>query len=231
MTSSARDQILGTIRSVRQRGIIPDRADGTGGEAVDTRLQTHPRGLIPARSQIAPADQVALFIRMAEAVSATVEQVETLAHIPDGVADFLARHNLPAQIKVAPTIADGAIPWSRRPTLAVAVGRAEDPDLTSVTGALAGVAETGTLMLASGADSPTTLNFLPDNHIVVLHRNQIVGPYEDAWDRLRARGAIPRTVNFITGPSRTGDIEQVIQLGAHGPRRLHIVIVDQDQDL
>ena len=85
-------------------------------------------------------------------------------------------------------------------------------------------------MLTSGPDTPTTLNLMPDTHIVVMRADQIVGPYEDAWDRLRARQgdkALPRTVNFITGPSRTGDIEQRIELGAHGPRRLHIVLVEE----
>ena len=77
-----------------------------------------------------------------------------------------------------------------------------------------------------GADTPTTLNFLPDTHIVVVRAGQVVAGYEDGWDLVRSRGAMPRTVNLITGPSRTGDIEQRIQLGAHGPRRLHVVLVD-----
>jgi L-lactate dehydrogenase complex protein LldG len=74
---------------------------------------------------------------------------------------------------------------------------------------------------------------LPDTHIVIVQARQVVATYEDAWDRLRATRAapdgLPRTVNFITGPSRTGDIEQRIELGAHGPRRVHIVIVDDGQ--
>ena len=86
----------------------------------------------------------------------------------------------------------------------------------------------GTLMLTSGAARPTTLNFLPDTHIVVLCEADIVSGYEDVWARLRARygkNVMPRTVNTITGPSRTGDIEQAMELGAHGPRRMHIVVV------
>ena len=108
----------------------------------------------------------------------------------------------------------------------MAAGRAEPDDLVSVTPALAGIAETGTLMAASGPDHPTTLNFLPAVHIVVLQADRVVGTYEEAWERLREAGALPRTVNLITGPSRTGDIEQTIFLHAHGPGRLHIVLVD-----
>ena len=86
-------------------------------------------------------------------------------------------------------------------------------------------------MLVSGPRTPTTLNFLPDTHIAVVRADQVVATYEDGWDRLRADGPLPRAVNFITGPSRTGDIEQRIVLGAHGPRRLHIVVVENGQEV
>jgi L-lactate dehydrogenase complex protein LldG len=84
-------------------------------------------------------------------------------------------------------------------------------------------------MLLSGPQTPTTLNFLPDTHIVVVRADQVVATYEDGWDRLRVDRPLPRVVNFITGPSRTGDIEQRIVLGAHGPRRLHIVVIEDQQ--
>ena len=101
-----------------------------------------------------------------------------------------------------------------------------------MTGAFAGIAETGTLMLASGPDNPTTLNLLPDNHIVLLQHKKIVGSYEDSWSALRkaqsgrrGKRTMPRTVCFVTGPSRSADIEQTLLLGAHGPRRLHIILL------
>ena len=103
---------------------------------------------------------------------------------------------------------------------------------SALTPCYAAIAETGTLMLISGPQTPTTLNFLPDTHIVVVRVEQVVASYEDGWDQLRASGAgerLPRVINFITGPSRTADIEQHIELGAHGPRRLHIVLVEEDQ--
>jgi L-lactate dehydrogenase complex protein LldG len=87
-------------------------------------------------------------------------------------------------------------------------------------------------MLVSGPQTPTTLNFLPETHVVVVRRDQIVATYEEAWGHLRAvqtKGMLPRTINFITGPSRTADIEQHMELGAHGPRRLHIVLVEDGQ--
>jgi L-lactate dehydrogenase complex protein LldG len=130
---------------------------------------------------------------------------------------------------MAPHPALDAIPWQARPLLQVRRGRAEPGDAVSLTPCLAAVAETGTLMLVSGAETPTTLNFLPDTHIAVVHAGQVVASYEDGWDLVRGLGAMPRTINLVTGPSRTGDIEQRIQLGAHGPRRLHVVLVDEPQ--
>jgi L-lactate dehydrogenase complex protein LldG len=125
-----------------------------------------------------------------------------------------------------------SIPWEQRSMLEIRRGRAEGGDAVGVTACFAGVAETGTLMLISGPESPTRNNFLPDTHIVVMRGDQVVATYEDGWTRLRqqrrqADGSweMPRTVNFITGPSRTGDIEQRIELGAHGPRRLHIILI------
>jgi L-lactate dehydrogenase complex protein LldG len=84
------------------------------------------------------------------------------------------------------------------------------------------------LFLLSGPDNPTTLNFLPEAHIVLIEAADIAGCYEEAFDRLRAiygEGNLPRSVNLISGPSRTADIEQTIVRGAHGPRRLLVLIL------
>jgi L-lactate dehydrogenase complex protein LldG len=96
--------------------------------------------------------------------------------------------------------------------------------------AVAAVAETGTLVLTSGPANPVTLNFLPETHIVVLAAEDIVGPYEAAFDRVRAawgQGIMPRTVNLVSGPSRTADVGGRLVTGAHGPRRLCVIIVDR----
>jgi L-lactate dehydrogenase complex protein LldG len=117
------------------------------------------------------------------------------------------------------------MPWGAT-TLEIARGASDGYDLNALSAAFAAVAETGTLALVSGQDNPTTLNMLPDNHIVVVFAEDVVGDFEAAFDRLRKRfGAeMPRTLNFITGPSRSADIEQTLLFGAHGPRRLHVVL-------
>jgi len=221
--SEAREQILATIRRGLQRGPLA----GERREQLEARLAQPPRNLIPARAALPPAEQVELFVTLALAAAATVERVADLAAVPAAVVAFLSREGLPTDLVLAPDPDLTALPWDGQPTLHIERRAAVDGDKTCVASAFAGIAETGTLMLLSGPHSPTTLNFLPDTHIVVLRANRIVGAYEDAWSRLRERGqGMPRTVNWITGPSRSADIEQTIQLGAHGPLRLHIVLAD-----
>lgn len=223
-TSDARARILDKMRTTLAG--TSDRA--VREQAVRERLQRHQRNLIPERSNLGHAGLIDLFRAQAEAVSATVVEVTDRADIPQAIADYLREHNLPARLKHGNDAKLTALPWDRTPTLARDHGPANGDDAVSLSQAFAGVAETGTLILTSGPDNPTTLNFLPENHIVVLDADTLGGSYEDAWDRLRqahGTGNMPRTVNMISGPSRTADVEQTIQLGAHGPRRLHVIIV------
>jgi len=221
--SEARDAILAGIRRSLGRGRL-----GAGDEAqLRARLAAHRRNLVPRRAAaLDHRGRLDLFVAMAEEVQATIARVDSLAEVPEAVVSYLAAENQPAELVLAPDPSLEEIPWDARPLLRLRRGRAEPGDAVSLTPCFAAVAETGTLMLISGSETPTTLNFLPDTHIVVVRAAQIVATYEDGWDRLRAEEALPRAVNFITGPSRTGDIEQRIVLGAHGPRRLHIILVD-----
>ena len=225
---TARDDILGAIRRGLRRGPLPAETRAALGQ----RIAAHRRNLVPARAAaLDDAARIDLFVAMAEEVQTTVARVVSEAEIPAEVARYLAAENLPAELIMAPDPALDAIPWHERPLLHIRRGRADPGDAVSLTSSLAAIAETGTLMLVSGEGTPTTLNFLPDTHIVIVHAGQVVAGYEDAWDLVRAKAGDdrlkwPRTVNLITGPSRTGDIEQRIQLGAHGPRRLHVVLVE-----
>jgi L-lactate dehydrogenase complex protein LldG len=221
--SEARDQILAGIRRSLGRG----RLDAGAEAELRARVAAHRRNPIPARATaLDPPARLDLFVAMAQEVDATVARIASPDEVPEAVARYLAGENLPAALVMAPDPALDAMPWGERPLLQIRRGRAQAEDAVGLTPCFAAIAETGTLMLVSGPQTPTTLNFLPDTHIVIARADQILATYEDGWDRLRAQGALPRTVNFITGPSRTGDIEQRIQLGAHGPRRLHIVLID-----
>jgi L-lactate dehydrogenase complex protein LldG len=221
---SARDEIFATIR--RSLGVTGDEAIRR--QIVQDRLQRAPKGVIPARGQLDGPALIALFRTQAEAAFATVVELTAPTAVPGAVAEFLRDHNLPAAIRMGDDLRLGAMPWGET-SLDVTRGRSDGDDLTAVSHAFGGVAETGTLIMTSGAENPSTLNFLPDNHVVVVSAMDIAGDYEAMWDKVRAaygRGQMPRTVNMITGPSRSADIEQTLLLGAHGPRRLHIIIVN-----
>jgi len=224
--SDAREAILGSIRRALDRREPADVAAA----AIASRLANPKANVIPERGQDQGGEAIERFTFEAERVNATTERVAALADVPARVRSYLQGANLPSALKVAPDPDLAGVPWDQEPLLQITTGKADDHDPVSFTGSFAGVAETGTLVLLSGPESPTTLNFLPDVHIALLFTNRVVGSYEDVWARLRARdGAtvMPRVVNWITGPSRTADIEQTLLLGAHGPRRLHIILVDE----
>ncbi len=218
-----KDIILAAIRRNLRRGPLP--ADQVA--MLRGRMSQHPRQLIPARSRLPHPEQVALFVANVEKEFASVARVPDLDAVPEAVSGYLATQNLPTDIVMAPHRELQAIPWSTRPLLRLREGRAEASDMVSLQHAFAGIAETGTLMLPSAPQRPTTLNLLADTEIVLLRSSRLVGAYEEAWDLLRSElGEMPRNVMLITGPSRSADIEQTLELGAHGPRRLHVVLVD-----
>jgi L-lactate dehydrogenase complex protein LldG len=197
-------------------------------EAVGERLRNHPRGTIPARAR---ADQEALIDLMTTMLVSQGADVTRAATPEDAVrviANDLGAHNLPSVLRMGGDAMLGALPWNAAPALERRIGRAEPHDRAALSRAVAAAAETGTLILVSGADNPTTLAFLPETHFILVRAGDVVGSYEEAFDRLRAmygEGNLPRSVNLISGPSRTADIEQTIVRGAHGPKRLHVVIL------
>lgn len=183
--------------------------------------------LIPARGR--ENDRITQFIAEAERVNATIARLAGWSAVPAAAADTLAAAGLPPRLRMTDDARLATLAWPAE--FEVATGAAVDGDRASLAIAFAGIAETGTVMLLSSPASPATLNFLPEMHIVILPEVAIVGAYEDAWANLRAAfgaGVMPRVVNWVTGPSRTADIEQTLLLGAHGPRLLHILLLAGD---
>ena len=213
---NAREALLARIRTA------------TGGEAGDApeRLAARPEGPRPVR---AADDPVERFATEARAAGSTVSGPVPPEDVPAEIAEWLAAENLPARLAASPDLSLDRFPWSSRPLLTLERRRAEPEDRVSLTPCFAGVAETGTLAMFSGPERPVTLNFLPEAHIALVSARDLVGAYEDLWARMRAAGGTPRAVNLITGPSRSADIGQELRLGAHGPRRLHIVLVDDER--
>ena len=225
--TTARDTVLATVR----RSLGVSGAEAPRREAVAARLARHPAGVVPARGQLPDAERVGLFMRMVEAAAGSAEWTAGAAGIPAAIAAFLRGFNLPLAIRHGDDERLASLPWDRAGMLKVSRGPSRGDDLAAVSHAFAAVAETGTLVLTSGADNPTTLNFLPDVHIVAVRARDLAPDFETVMARLRAvhgPGSMPRTVNLVTGPSRSADIEQTLILGAHGPRRLHVIVVGDD---
>jgi L-lactate dehydrogenase complex protein LldG len=93
------------------------------------------------------------------------------------------------------------------------------------------VAETGTVVVSSAEEGGLLVSLLPPAHIAVLRSGQIIGSLAEAITKLKqdctGRDAAGRSATFITGPSRTSDVELVLSIGVHGPKQLHLVIVDE----
>ena len=206
---SARANILARIAQAR----------GAAATDVDGVIRRHRRGPIP------PLDDnlVKRFGEQATRLASDVERAATLTEVPGVVARYLRDLELPRRGVCWPDLAP--FDW-RAAGIEVEARGARGDDLVGITGAFAGIAETGTLMLLSGPTTPASVSLLPETHIAVIETGRIVATMEQAWDRLRAeRGELPRAVNFVSGPSRTADIEQTVTLGAHGPYRVMIIVV------
>lgn len=215
------------MENTPQRQIILDRIrtslHRSKGEA--PTIRQYGFETVPARARGSAPQLIRRFEAEAKAVSATVGEIELFQDLPREVGRYLATERLPPIVRIAPDPRLTRLSWLKPCAITVTAGLSNGNDDVGLTIASAGVAETGTLVLHSGTLNPISLNFLPATLIVVLHIDQIVGAYEEALESLCVTDDLPSTINFVTGPSRTADIEQQLELGAHGPRRLHIVLV------
>jgi L-lactate dehydrogenase complex protein LldG len=223
-SNQARALVLSRIRA----GLGVTGRDRAREAAVEERLRTHPRGTIPARAHASREALIELMTTMLAAQGAEVTRAATPGDAVRAVAEDLRNHSLPSRLRVGGDAQLAALPWDVMPGVELVFGPANGEDRAGLSRAVTAAAETGTLVLVSGVDNPTTVAFLPEAHFILVSAGDVVGSYEEAFDRLRAiygEGALPRTVNLISGPSRTADIEQTIVRGAHGPKRLHVVIL------
>jgi L-lactate dehydrogenase complex protein LldG len=213
---SARERILDRVRRA-----MPGEPAGRTAEAVAWPERV--RALTPPhQAQSQGPGRLTQFMTKVSAVSGTVSRVSSMTELPKALAHELRNRNLAATVRTGSEPAFAGLDWG---TIEVSrgVGRIEEP--ATLSKAVLGVAETGTLVLASGPDNPVTLTFLGETHFVVLREADVVGGFEEAWAAWRELGLDPRTVNMVTGPSRSADIGQVLQLGAHGPIALHVFLI------
>jgi L-lactate dehydrogenase complex protein LldG len=223
--SSARDHVLDRVRKA-----LGKRERDTAGLAVaEATIAAHAQGPRPALAD----DRVARFMQRARDMQSSVERIAERAAIPAAVARYVDGLRLAGAL-AAPKSGAGmcwpefaALDWAAA-GLEVEARPTTGSDRLGITGVFCAIAETGTMVLLSGGDAPTASALLPDTHVAVVPAGRIVDGMEEAFALIRReRGTLPRAVNMISGPSRTGDIEQTIVLGAHGPFRVHIIVVDR----
>jgi len=215
-TSTARRNILARIRAAQGREPEPSASER---EAAADYLARHPQGPRPDM----PPDLTARFIEEAQKMATTVDTVESLTDVPAAAHRYLVQHALPLQAIAWQTLQD--LRWVDA-GLSVEFRKPRDGDVVGLTGCFCATAETGSLVLLSGPQTYASAGLLPETHIAIVPASRIVSGHEEAFALIRSeRGELPRAVNFVSGPSRTGDIEQTIVLGAHGPYRVHVIVV------
>ena len=220
--ASAREAILARVRAALDK--TGERTAAAA--AARAYVAAHAQGPRPSM----PQDLVERFSARATDMESTVERIASLAQLPQALARYVDALELDPSLAGQrsrrgvcwPEFAD--LDWAGA-GLAIEPRATQGQDRLGITGTFCAIAETGTLVVATAAASPTATMLLPDTHIAVVRPDRIVAGMEDAFALLRGeRATMPRGVHFVSGPSRTGDIEQTIVVGAHGPFRVHIVL-------
>jgi L-lactate dehydrogenase complex protein LldG len=215
---NARENILKRIRAAngKQGGATTQER-----EAIVARLRAHARGPLPSMNW----DPLPRFKERCIVMMSTVDQVDSRTQLPQAIAKYLRENSLPVRGICWPEFAD--LGWAAE-GLEFEARPSDGDDKVGVTGTFCAIAENGTLMLLSGEHTHATTSLLPETHIAVVPASRVVRAMEDGWDLLRKeRGDMPRQVNFVSGPSRTADIEMTLVMGVHGPFRVHVIVVDQ----
>ncbi len=183
--------------------------------AIRARRRRQPAKPLPYNPPAPSADLLAQFCERATAANADVRVLDSQNDIPQAIAEILRARNLPAIVHIPDASLErfgSGLTVERTPP---------GPDDTALAIATFAIAETGTLAYPASAQAPASWHFRAGFEIAVLHAKHILPHLEDVMMRIE----LPHTLNLVTGPSRTGDIEQTLELGAHGPKALAILIV------
>ena len=211
---SARDTILRQIRTALAQSATP-----LNEAAPNQSTRQQESGVVPAQAEL-----VTRFTQRATALASTVLGPLSQELIPSTVAAYLQEHRLAQKAVCWPAL--NTLDWAAA-GIAIETRGASGSDLVGITGSFCAIADTGSLMLLSGPETPATVSLLPETHIAVVPVARVLARMEDAWALVQSEHtSLPRAVNFVSGPSRTADIEQTVTLGAHGPYRVLIVLVE-----
>ncbi|MEI8234826.1 MAG: lactate utilization protein [Verrucomicrobiota bacterium] len=223
---NARETIFGRIREALSRPAQKpgghDHASPPPGEA-RTAADCLPFGGADA------AEQLTLFTQNAKELSADFRVVETPEALHAQLAELAQREGWKRVASHAGELTEAACAALSLPVTRTDgdggydVGELEACD-AGITACEALVAQTGSVLVTSRSCGGRALSVLPPHHVVLARRNQLVPDLTAAFALLETRYApsYPSMISFISGPSRTGDIERILVLGAHGPKKLTI---------
>ena len=214
---TARENILARIRA--KSGRIGTTSDAERAE-VRRAMAMHARGPLPA---MAAREPIQHFIDECARLKTTVAELSNVDAVPGEVARYLAQESLSTRLVGWPEFA--ALKWAEV-GLTFENRPANGDDLIGFTGSYCAIGETGTLLLLGARETPKATALLPETHVCVVKKSRIVPTMEDVFALMRAEiGEPPRATFFVSGPSRTADIEQTLVIGAHGPYRVHVILI------
>lgn len=219
---SARENILARIRANQKK---PGTTSLAELDSAATFITAHPQGPRPNSDW---PDLIARFKEQSLKMESTVDEISSIAAIPQAVARYMHEKGLENRGLCWPAFV--TLDW-RSAGLEIESRTTVEGDRIGITGCFCAIAETGTLLLTTSPTTPNKTSLLPETHIAILNTSRIVVGMEEAWNLVRTElKQLPRACSFISGPSRTADIEQTLVIGAHGPYRVHIILVDEPHD-
>jgi L-lactate dehydrogenase complex protein LldG len=184
----------------------------------------------PPLPPLAASDPLETFLLRCQVNRIEVESAVDRTEAVHCISRYLYRQHNTRRVVAGTDAKLAAMPWKVGGVL-VRFGAAEPNDNAAISYATLGVAESGSVLLSTGRGNPAANTFLVAHHIVLLDAQDLVVSFEGAWSRLRgdwqATGQPPRGLNFVSGPSSTGDIVGHMVKGAHGPQSLRVIYVGE----
>jgi L-lactate dehydrogenase complex protein LldG len=216
-SSQSRERILAKIRSQQNRtGDTPQ----TEVSAVHEHIAKHESGPLPKMDW---PDDAERFLEQCERLQTSHATLADISKLPAEIMRYMQDKNVGTALIGWDEFS--LLDWNGA-SLNFQARTAKDLDTVGLTSCFCAIAETGTLLLLSSASTPKTVALLPETHICTVRKERIVKTMEDAFALMRKEiGQPPRSMFFVSGPSRTADIEQTIVIGAHGPYRVHVVVI------
>ena len=215
MTDSARSQLFAKLRGC-----------SSGTPAAELERELLAMGRAPAAALPSP-DLCAAFLANVLKNQGTVDCAGNRSETVKAVGQYVYQHFRSHRLVASNDSRLAAMPW-REAGVLPRFGSVEPGEPVALSFARLAIAETGSIITWTGKANPAANNLLPEHHLVLVDSADLVSTMEQAWDSINqemAKTGRPRGINFIAGPSSTGDIEGQLVYGAHGPRSWHVILM------